>query len=96
MKWYLLPSLMESMKNVSLSSSIKEFDPLVEFIGREHEEQVIGFLAAAKIVATNPDDSLSQFIQDGGLTRMLAGQKAAEPVEQVLECPTCKAIIFNV
>jgi len=93
MDFLTLMSLKGKAEKLSLSMTSDDALALLEPLGFNDRTVVDGVLSAARTVATDPMQTVSQFVQDGGLVRLLAGQKS-KPEDAAIECPHCNQVIF--
>jgi len=79
---------------MSVSSDPSEFIKIAESLGSKDPALPTLIAKAIKATARNPEETITEWFQGGGLARLLAGQKAEEEEESVLQCPHCRKILF--
>lgn len=93
MDFFTLMSLKGKAEKLSISMTPDDALALLEPLGFSDRGVVESVLSAARMVATDPMQTVSQFVSDGGLARLLAGQKS-KPEDAAIECPHCNQVIF--
>jgi len=90
-------ALLSKASKVTLQSSAEEIVAELEPFGFNDVALVDQVMKAARLVATDPTQSIQAWIQDGGLLRLIAGVKPGDAAssEQVpIQCPHCTGIMF--
>lgn len=97
-----LSSISSSLKNLTVHSTVDEVMPLLSHLGVQVDSNLVeGVLVTLKATATNPTDTLMEYVQNGGLLRALAGvsraqiERQLEESEGVIQCPHCSELIFS-
>lgn len=91
-----IASMIESqLEKLSLTDSPESFIDLLGKLGVKDDDLVRKLHGAVRIASRDPEQTVMEFVRDGGLSRLLAGEKGDAVVEDViLTCPHCVKTIF--
>lgn len=93
MDFLQLLSLKKHAERLSLTSDVGEIAGLLAPFGFSDEKTIANVMLAAQAVSADPTETISSFVQGGGLARILAG-KTEKPEDSAIECPHCNQVIF--
>jgi len=79
---------------MTVSSDPSEFIKIAESLGSKDPALVTSIATAVRATSRNPEETITEWFQGGGLARLLAGQKAKEEEEIVLQFPHCSKMLF--
>jgi hypothetical protein len=94
MDLFKLLSLKGQLEEMKLSDDPAAFMPALKALGVEDLSVAEKVLTAARAVTHNPEQTVAEFVSNGGLMRLLAGEKAGDDEDVILQCPHCKESIF--
>lgn len=89
-----LMSLKGMAEKLTLSDGVEQFEPILAKLGINDVSLVKHVLEAARVASQNPTETVADFVSNGGLGRLLAGQKGADVEnEHVISCVHCGELI---
>lgn len=89
-----LMSLQSLAEKVTLDSPMEAISPILRKFGIEDDEMAARVLGAAQLVSQDPTETVMAFIKNGGLLRLVAGQKHnPDEEDQIIQCPHCEEMI---
>lgn len=93
MDWLGLLALKSKAEKLSLQTTPEEAIALLEPFGFTDIAVVEQVLKAARAVSDDPEATITEFVQGGGLAKLLA-PNSAKVEDSAIECPHCNQVIF--